>query len=87
MGRQYAEGLKDTNLTLEQQISTHFAGNCYPPIPQIMLPVAIEAINKCNSGEGHELIKLPAHVTWQGEKQVSAYNAIESLRLEAWCSE
>ena len=45
MGRNFASDLTETSLTLEQQIAIHFSSNCYPPVPQFMVSVAVEAIN------------------------------------------
>jgi len=45
MGRMTAESLAGMDVPLEQQIAIHFSSNCYPPIPSVMIPVAIEAID------------------------------------------
>ena len=85
MGSNFAHDLSsESSLTLEQQIAIHFSSNCYPPIPQFMVDVAVKAIQLVNSDEGNSLIKLPAGVSFRNAKEVSAYNAVDNLRLEAW---
>jgi hypothetical protein len=88
MGYATAVGLTDTDLSLEDQISIHFSSNCYPPIPQIMIPVAVAAIDAYYEEEFAKVIKLPEGVQFRnGEDWVFASQAIESLRLDAWLSE
>ena len=88
MGFSTAVGLTDTDLTLSDQISIHFSSNCYPPIPKIMIPVAVEAIDAYWEEDYNRLITLPEGVQFRdGSESVSASQAIESLRLDAWCME
>lgn len=85
MGRMYAEGIKETAVSLEQQLAWHFAGNCYPPVPATMIPVAVAAINAINEDLDQDLmIDLPEGVSFRGETQVSAANVVDQFRLEAW---
>jgi hypothetical protein len=85
MGFATAVGLTDTDLSLEDQISIHFRTNCYPPIPLLMIPVAVEAIDACWEEDYNRLITLPDGVEFRnGSKTVSASQAIDSLRLDAW---
>ena len=83
MGTLSAMALTDEELgmTLEQQISLHFQTNCYPPIPQQMLPVAIEALDNANSGDWQKMIRLPEGVTFRGYDEVATYNVIDSYYL------
>ena len=84
MGYQYAQSLTDTDLTLKQQLAIHFSSNCYPPVPSFMVDVAVEAINAYNDYDGGRVISLPAHVTFKGSNQVTAFETIETLRLDAF---
>ena len=84
MGYNSAQSLTDTDLTLKTQLAIHFSSNCYPPVPYFMLDVAIEAINAYNDFDGGKVISLPAHVTFKGSNQVTAFEVIETLRLEAF---
>jgi hypothetical protein len=88
MGFATAVGLTDTDLNLSDQISIHFSSNCYPPIPSQMIPVAIAAIDAYWEEDLDSLIPLPEGVEFRdGSTSVSAKQAIESLRLDAWCME
>ncbi len=88
MGRMQAMELAGSEMSLEQQIAIHFSGNCYPPIPKMMIPVAVEAINAYRDGEFARVIQLPDGALFKnGENWVFASQAIESLRLDAWLSE
>jgi hypothetical protein len=88
MGYATAVGLTDTDLTLSDQISIHFSSNCYPPIPQKMIPVAVAAIDAYYEEDFARVIQLPEGVEFRnGENWVFASQAIESLRLDAWLSE
>ena len=88
MGLSTAIGIAGTDVSLEQQIGWHFSSNCYPPIPSIMIPVAIEAIDAYWEEDYSRMIPLPEGVEFRdGSTSVSASQAIDSLRLDAWCME
>lgn len=88
MGLMTAIDLQEQGLSLEQQLSIHFSSNCYPPIPKIMIPVAIEAIDAYWEEDYDRMVPLPEGVEFRtGATSVSASQAIESLRLDAWCME
>ena len=88
MGRNFATELSsETSLTLEQQVAIHFASNCYPPVPQFMVSVAVEAINACNDEQYDLEIELPKGVTFRNSTTLTAINAVDNLRLEAWLTE
>ena len=86
MGRLHAEELASGEFVkdLDQQLSVHFAYNCYPPVPLIMIDTAIEAINHYNAGFFNEIISLPDGITYQGRDSARAYKIIENFRLDAW---
>jgi len=78
---------EELGLSLEQQISLHFKTNCYPPIPQQMVPTAIEALDNANNGEWQNMIKLPEGVTFRGYNEVATYQVIDSYYLAHWVIE
>lgn len=82
-----AMGIAETDLTIEQQLAWHFSSNCYPPVPQQMIPTAVEAIDAYWEGDLEKMIPLPEGVSFRGSSEVSARNVIESYRLDAWCME
>ncbi len=86
-----------TNLdvTLEQQLSIHLSANHYPPIPQAMIPVCIEAIDAYWEDDTDRLIKLPFdgvdrngepfQIRWRdGSDHAPAWAVIEHAHLDAW---
>jgi hypothetical protein len=85
MGMMTAVDLQEQGLSLEQQLSIHFSSNCYPPIPQQMIPTAIEAIDAYWEMDYNKMIPLPDGVSFRGQDEVSASNVIQSYRLDAWC--
>jgi len=87
MGSVYAEGLTEIGLSLEDQIMVHLTSNHYPPVPKIMVPVCIEAIDKANEGEWEEMIKLPENVLWKGEEEAPVSAIVEQHHLEFWIIE
>jgi len=89
MGMSTAMGIREIpEFTLEEQIGIHFTSNCYPPIPKIMIPVAVAAIDAYWEDDYSRMIPLPDGVEFRtGATSVSASQAIESLRLDAWCME
>jgi hypothetical protein len=88
MGRNFSDDLSFMDsLSLETQLSIHLSSNCYPPIPQFMVSVAVEAIAKYNADEGDSVINLPAGVQFRNGQTITAFDAIQSLHLESWCNE
>ena len=84
MGYLSALGIADSNISLEQQVSWHLSSNCYPPVPQFMVPVAVQAVNAVLSYEGGEDIELPEGVSFRGDRSVNAYTIVENLHLWAF---
>lgn len=85
MGYNTAHDLSlNDSLSLEQQLAIHFSSNCYPPVPSKMIPVAVEAIDACWEYDGSRVISLPNNVFFRGSNQVTAFEVIDVLRLEAW---
>jgi hypothetical protein len=87
MGMMTAMDLAGSEVSLEQQLSIHFSSNCYPPIPKMMIPTAIAAIDAYWEDDLGLMIPLPKGVSFRGQKEVSASNVIEAYRLDAWCLE
>lgn len=74
-----------THTDLRQAVSIHFAGNCYPPIPQLWLDQAIVAIYDCASGDYQNEVDLPEGVQRaDGSTTTTAGFIVNSLRLDAF---
>lgn len=93
MGALQALAITETDLSLEQQLSWHLSGNHYPPIPQVMIPVCIQAIDAVIEQDADRLIPLPKmedgfQIRWQdGNTEAPAWAVIEHAHLDAWLPE
>ena len=75
-------------LDLETQIGIHLSSNHYPPVPAIMVPTCIEAIDAVNDAGLWDLeIPLPEGVSWRGLTTAPAHAIIEAHHLDAWIIE
>jgi hypothetical protein len=94
MGLHNAIGMTETEATLEQQISWHLQANHYPPIPTVMVPVCIQAIEALKDGDAERRIEMPFdgvdrngepfQIEWRGEKTAPAWAIAEHAHLDAW---
>jgi len=87
MGRFSAEAMAETGITLEKQLSWHLMSNHYPAVPETMVPVAIEAIDKANEGEWDDWIQLPDGILYQGQPMSPVHAIVVELHLEHWIIE
>ena len=62
----------------------HLQSNLYPPVPSSMLGPSKRAIAAVNKGNHDAAIKLPAGITWRGNKSAPAHAIVEGHRLHAW---
>lgn len=85
MGRMYAEGITESELTLEQQLDWHLRGNHFPPVPATMIPVCRDVILHLNEGgDVNQHFALPSPSTWRGEKSAPAWAIAEGHHLDPW---
>jgi len=89
MGSNFANDLSVMdNLDIERQIGIHLSANHYPPVPAIMVPTCIEAIDAVNDAGLWDLeIPLPEGVLWRGLTTAPAHAIIEAHHLNAWLIE
>ena len=59
MGSTYIQGFIDEGVSLEQCVTIHLTGNCYPPIHLDFVPTCIKAIAFANDNMWDEVIKMP----------------------------
>jgi hypothetical protein len=85
MGMMKALAYGELESSLEIKLQLHFVGNCYPQIPLLMIPVAVDAINAYSDEDYFRMVELPSGVEFRnGEKEVSAAQIVESLRLDSF---
>lgn len=84
MGRLYAEGITESDLSLEDQIRWHLQGNHFPPIPASMVPVCIAALEAAADDQWDKLISLPDGVGYRGLTAAPARAIIEQHHLDPW---
>ena len=87
MGRLQAEAMAEASISLEAQLEWHLTANHYPPVPSIMIPVCIEAIDAANEGDWDKLITLPENVSWRGLTEVPVHAIVEQHHLDPWIIE
>jgi hypothetical protein len=90
MGSNFATELASgvvPNLTLEDQIAMHLAGNHYPPVPLSMVKPCIEAIDAYWEDDLNREIPLPEGGSWRGNDHAPAWAIIEGHHLDAWITE
>ncbi len=77
-------GIAETDTSLETQVSWHFSSACVPPVPQLMVSLAVSAIGYAVNDCWDKVLELPEGVTWRDLTEVSVRNIIESLHLDAF---
>lgn len=81
MGYQTSYDTIEYTKDLKTAVSMHLTSNCYPPIPQFMVPVAVEAIEKVLANKDHDIIELPKGVTFRNGTSASAITIVDHLNL------
>lgn len=84
MGYTTALGIADSDMSLESKVSWHFQSNCYPPVPQFMVPIAVEAVMLAVEGNWDEVLELPEGVSYRDQSEVSVGAIVNSLHLDAF---
>ena len=84
MGRLYAEGIAETDLPIEDQITWHLSGNFFPPVPVSMVPVCIAALDAANEEDWDRMISLPEGVGYKGLTAAPAHAIVEQHHLDPW---
>ena len=82
-----AEAMAEANLSLEAQLEWHLTSNHYPPVPNSMIPVCIEAIDNANEGEWDKLVSLPEGVGYKGLTVAPTHAIVEQHHLDNWIIE
>ena len=78
----------DPHMELETAVSIHFSSNCYPPIPQYMVGVSVEAVLAASAGDWYHVFELPEGVTKpDGLRTATVAEIIDNCRLDAFVFE
>lgn len=71
--------------SLPQAVSWHLQANLYPPVPQYMVDVCIQAIELCACEQSLENVVLPEGVFYRnGSSYAPAYAIADNFRLWAF---
>jgi hypothetical protein len=82
MGAKLAQEIAESPLTLEEKLSWHLRGNLYPPLPDSLVPVCVEAITLAENGEDlHKVLTMPPSVKRAGKNEITAKQLILSTKL------
>lgn len=84
MGLMNLIGILETDLSLEDKVKLHLSGNCYPPVPESLVPTCLVAIHLCVDGESREMVSLPEGIYYRGSNTASAEAIVDNFRLEAF---
>lgn len=80
----YAEMVAEGSITLRQGVIAHMQSNMFPVLPEILVDVAVTAIEAMREEQSDILIALPEGMTFLGETHAQASAIIESMRLDAF---
>ena len=90
MGRMTAIDLanNDYGIDINEQIRYHLVANHYPPVPEIMVPVCVAAIDAVNDeGDWNKVLELPEGVSWRNLTSVPVHAIVEGHHLDPWIIE
>jgi hypothetical protein len=68
---------------LTTAVSWHLKANCYPPVPDVMIPICVEAIDLAICEEGDQYVELPEGVLYKGDTSAPAWAIVDNYRLGA----
>lgn len=82
-----AGAVQDGDLTLEAALSWHFSANHFPPLPQELVPVAVDIIysyDPFDADAQDRLVTLPEGITWRGDNCAPVWACIDAWHLDAY---
>lgn len=82
-----SEAVDDGLVSLEQALIWHLTSNHYPPVPLIMVPICLAAIDAANEDDWDCPIDLPDDVSYKGNDTAPAWAIIEAHHLDAFLSD
>ena len=84
MGINFASDLAEIasdGMDIEFAVRVHLQSNHFPPVPSMMVPVALQAIEAMNSEDYEAEIYLPEGVSFRGREFALAYQVVEAFHL------
>jgi hypothetical protein len=81
MGIQNLLGILDSDLSFEDKIKLHLTSNCYPPVPDEMIPACVLAVYLSSDGKADVDVSLPDGATYQGKDSAPAGKIVENFHL------
>jgi hypothetical protein len=82
----YTQALRVLDLiTLEGDLRWHLQNNHYPPVPDVMIPIALKAVILCRNDQFNKTIEIP--IEYRMGWMVPAYVIVEAYHLEPWVNE
>ena len=76
--------MRDTELTIEQQLEWHLTSAHFPPIATSMIRACVKAIDACNTYNHTKLIGLPKGMGYKGLTVAPAGTIVNECNLEQW---
>jgi hypothetical protein len=73
-------------ITLEGDLRWHLQNNHYPPVPDVIIPMAVKAVILCRNDKFNETIVTFFEHQFYGWS-VPAYAVVEAYHLEPWVNE
>ena len=86
MGHASAIGMAEFGGVNEATLHWHLTSNHYPPHDPAMVSVALAAIEAVNEEDPDRVIDLPEIITYRGQTEIEAWEAVTALNLEAFLS-
>lgn len=80
----FAEQVEDGNVTLRAALSWHLTSNHYPPLPSVLVDVAVAALEAADDLDWNRSIDMPEGLTFRDRDEATAGEVVESLHLDAF---
>jgi len=91
MGRMGAEAMaeqvREGALHLQAALRWHLQSNHYPPLPEVLIPAAMRAIERGNKEQWHRRVRMPKNLLFRGKTLAPVGDLIEALHLESFLNQ
>jgi len=82
-----AKAVDDRLVSLRIALIWHLTSNHYPPYPEALVDVAIQAIEKANEYDFESRIDLPQDILFRAQTSINVMDALESMHLHSFVSQ